>query len=853
MLLPMIGKDAGEQKSEAATSLIDKKIAIRDAAVSVKRGSLALNSVQYQREVKDILKKLPSDFAIGGNDMRLERAIHEIVSRGSSVSLPELKRAYTDTELRCAISARVCDGASHAEVEARFGVKERTTRDYAAALKEAAGKEDLTKKEYTAWCSSSEGKECIFPMLSKMEIAKAGAQKIIPVVERDLLALSADFRKSAGNGLDRRRIQTSLKLYQGETTAALLEESGGALTKEIRSLQKAKFSRHFIADNFQGKDAFTSLEGLPVANGKFTKDSDLSHQRTKALNPCLSSAMTKKYAAANAEMIRNGECPPTGPGAGDHSNWDEIGFGGVGDHKQTYGLTKPTGERSFREKTGEKNPLWVTVILGVIDDGRLLPPIIIHKGGGAGVRGDFALNLDPTFRLSRSPSGYATRDDMRLVAAVQAQCWPVSDGHEKITYFDGADGHHDATAQEYLLNHGYHPRFLRSHASTDCQPLDLGVNALVAAAYDEEYAMFQFTNPTEPLTPPIFNRLFTAAFNKVKNDPDTAGVIVRSFARAGLYPLVDIMAPDDDDEKNDPKRKAKFLQNTKLSAPYVTDPRDAQRINDLRTQIEQTPEVEVVVPDPTQPGQSAIRLTVAQPGTKEYGVLLRSAARQYFEKTYIVPVAANVQAREDERRMKKLRIPNGNADCLNPNTTTGLCVTKDIIERLREIEVCTDLKEKEKIVKQHATKSKAALVSIASQQQAEKVLAVYKAGGNAWKKSLVTDLKGAFKHFISKFDKRILMPKKKEDFISALQPVLAGHNNAADGPPVVDDDDDDDDENDTDGVHNEPPDEVPAAKRYKTRGRYTDYTALNADDVDDDDNIDDEDGDGCDMEDDGDY
>ena len=72
----------------------------------------------------------------------------------------------------------------------------------------------------------------------------------------------------------------------------------------------------------------------------------------------------------------------------------------------------------------------------------------------------------------------------------------------------------------------------------------------------------------------------------------------------------------------------------------------------------------------------------AMPGSIEYGLLVESTAHHYFNKSYLTPAKEQALERKREKELKSITIQKDSSNCLNPNTTTGLCVVSDTIERI---------------------------------------------------------------------------------------------------------------------------------------------------------------------------
>lgn len=79
---------------------------------------------------------------------------------------------------------------------------------------------------------------------------------------------------------------------------------------------------------------------------------------------------------------------------------------------------------------------------------------------------------------------------MRAVVSLIHHNNPGSIGHEKVTYFDGHDSHMDHEALSFMVSEKLNPRFLKSNDSINDQPLDVGVNAMIAKHYNDVHKLW---------------------------------------------------------------------------------------------------------------------------------------------------------------------------------------------------------------------------------------------------------------------------------------------------------------------------------------------------------------------------
>ena len=514
--------------------------------------------------------------------------------------------------------------------------------------------------------------------------------------------------------------------------------------------------------------------------GKFTKTSAISHKRIQAANPILGSIMTKKFILNNAQLISEGCFGETGVIEARHvANTDEIGFDPEGKMLAHFSLTKKREERAFTAHTSEHAAFHVTVCLTAIADGTMLPPLIIHQGGTETMMpAHFALNLDPEmkFRITSSPSGYMTDAAWRVQMSTIFKESCTKNGESLISYIDGFDSHFDGAANEYCLAHNIKPRFLQANNSIGDQALDMGINCIVKASYDVEYALYRQRNPLEPIKPPIFNMIFTKAWRRMMAIETLSETIRNAFAKSHVFPLVDMLAPVEDASLPAVAGLPQSVCMAKLAQPLLVDLRDQATVAQFCNHGEQIPEVEIV-PLPVVPGQVgevAIKLKVAVPGTVQYQILVSAASHHYFQQSTLAPAQEQQDMRDADRAARKIKIVKGDKNCLNPDTTTGCCVTTEVLEQIRVAEALLKTRATEKVTKTSKRIAKRNEVIIMNRQLANELITVATTGGDlaAWRKLPVKNLSAAYK-YLSPVTTQVPTLTRKIDLLRGLEPLIA--------------------------------------------------------------------------------
>lgn len=228
-----------------------------------------------------------------------------------------------------------------------------------------------------------------------------------------------------------------------------------------------------------------------------------------------------------------------------------------------------------------------------------------------------------------------------------------------------------------MLEHDIYPMYLKSHDSSNDAPNDNGPNGKFKAHYDRAFTRFKTANPGERLTPALFNGVLSKAWVEFKRDPTLKACIIKAFAKTLTWPLVDIL----DGEVMAIEQVPKYLANEAVSSIFCTDQADINR-REVESRIlngESSVNIGHV-------GNSMTEVTFqrALPGTKEYSLLITSAASHYFETSWLTPAREQAEQRQVEKAARNVRISRPALTCLDyqppaipnggiPDTTTGHC------------------------------------------------------------------------------------------------------------------------------------------------------------------------------------
>lgn len=149
-------------------------------------------------------------------------------------------------------------------------------------------------------------------------------------------------------------------------------------------------------------------------------------------------------------------------------------------------------------------------------------------------------------------------------------------------------------------------------------------------------------------------------------------------------------------------------------------------------------------------------------------MLIKSALAEFFQKSFLVPAQEQSRLRKEESDAKKLKIRKDANNCLNPSTTTGCVVNRDIIQKLFDNEKESKEKLESANTSKAAANEKRVLANIANAETARKIYNMAKSDNIAWKKLSVSDLKCAYKIYVIHDKSLSMTTMKKADFIATL-------------------------------------------------------------------------------------
>lgn len=221
----------------------------------------------------------------------------------------------------------------------------------------------------------------------------------------------------------------------------------------------------------------------------FVKVSQLSHKRAKSGSPLVSSIMNRNFLDLFDALYNEGKLKTRQPNADQIYNGDEIGIDPNGSFLNYFtNWARTQLQRFFRIVTGEKAPFWTTVFYYSCADGtHCVPPVIVHKGGGAQTVGaNFIRGLPDKWYFHSTPSGYMDAEGFRAVAESFIAYTKPRPDYPMFLFIDGHESHWDSRALNYLLDNNVYVLFLTSNNSNNDQPNDMGNNAQLKQHYSHE-------------------------------------------------------------------------------------------------------------------------------------------------------------------------------------------------------------------------------------------------------------------------------------------------------------------------------------------------------------------------------
>jgi hypothetical protein len=166
--------------------------------------------------------------------------------------------------------------------------------------------------------------------------------------------------------------------------------------------------------------------------------------------------------------------------------------------------------------------------------------MVIHEAGSDATQTISAasvLGLHGSFIVHATASGYMDNEGWRLAAEILVKHGGATADHPLFPFYDAHDSHWDPFALTRLRTNHIYPSFLVSNNSTNDQAADMGINASLAAHFDNALDTWTYSHPGEAVDVLVFNVVFTTAWFSFTLNPATPGIIQRAFYKSGWFPL----------------------------------------------------------------------------------------------------------------------------------------------------------------------------------------------------------------------------------------------------------------------------------------------------------------------------
>ena len=572
------------------------RLRVAKAAAAVYNGEIAPNMVHSKLKlprstvdgvVAHMTKGLPKD---KGNTLQVIR--EACVKAGATL---EGDKCYTTEEMRKGLLSVATGRMKKPRAREEYGVPERTMQRYQEMLCEILGYK--SNDEVRKCAKTAEGLKKVTDACNSFSPASRGCESLLSLNEVALVKELANAKGEAGYGQTRRAMRNDMRKIVHAKGA---EAMGLAKTEEQRKQAKrmivATLDGAWLRRNLDresklldtirlsgGDDGSSKKSPKRKRASSFTKPSVLSQKRAVAGSIVKALAMRRQLENMFVELKAKGLMVGDVPLPEDIVNFDETGFGPAG-FGATFQLFDQDEDgriprrRNIIVRTGDKHSdFWVSVSLTFFANGDILPPMVIHEGGGTNsttIPESIAIGLPADWIVDRTPSGYQSRDGVRDVIKQLADYRKQKNRSNvaAILTIDGHDSHMDPEALAYPREQNIYPFFLIAQNSTGDQAADNGVNALLKSHYEKAYEDWVNENPSVPYTPEWFNKVFAAAWKAMMESPRTADVARGSFEKVGLCPYISsktLTTPDANDSDSVKKYKAVLKQTTNLAIPLM--------------------------------------------------------------------------------------------------------------------------------------------------------------------------------------------------------------------------------------------------------------------------------------------
>ena len=174
-----------------------------------------------------------------------------------------------------------------------------------------------------------------------------------------------------------------------------------------------------------------------------------------------------------------------------------------------------TGERMWRNQTGEISSLWCTTLIFTRDDGQcFISPVVVHQITHC--TQDIHYNIPSEWVIQNSQTGYMDHGSWhKSMSHFASVCWSSSLNNQGILY-DGHDSNVDDRVLYILRKHNINPFILKSGDSVHFQPNYNCPNIKLNNLYGNEIMNWMIHHRTLKFTPAHMNYVLVATWESFK-------------------------------------------------------------------------------------------------------------------------------------------------------------------------------------------------------------------------------------------------------------------------------------------------------------------------------------------------
>ena len=676
-------------------------------------------SLSHQKKhILAVVAKLPSGLAT--------EALHRECCKLLKLPVPD--RMYSDAEMREALEGyhfRSVDKLTIATFTDKFGPSKPTLFRQQKRLVDALKLAGVCAEPKAATAKAQAMlREQVRGVIAAMTFDVGGRPALFLPDEESLLLETMAQRAEVGGGKGKRLQVSHCKRMAAEMAAdSTLGEA------ERVQLGNAKLSRQWLADARERERKRNGGED-PYVDKKQAK---LSQKRAASKKPGQNAAMFQQIQDKYDELGAAGKLVGCQRADGHYEAPAHLCYGGdemgIEPNGKLYVpvLARKGAGKIHRVVTGEHNPFWVTLFFWSRFDGNVdIPPCVIHKA--AVQRGDLVHGLPVVpgkeWLARASDSGYLTKDDWYLICC-HLKMHIVH--RPAFVFIDGFANHFDEDAIKTLVEDDIYVFVLKSQGSEEDQVNDNGPNRSIKTAYGHGYNDWLDANPGVPFSPFFLNPILVGAWDRFTENAKP--IIVNAARRCGLSPL----NPNAENfQGSDVSRIYELPEgesSSALSLPSSLASSSSSRANSPFSNLKFTE---------TSSKMTLIQLKAEAP---DKTLVLRTAAANFLEKSFITPAQKLHEVLKLQRELKQQTVPL-DIDRTEPiNTAVGRWLTSNEIAIMASNKRRKDERAEKAAANRTARESARAVTHVQQLTTGEQALAKLRANANA--KLSNTEMMGA--------------------------------------------------------------------------------------------------------------